>query len=66
MPDPRPAGNRHVWLGWLGLFTYALIFLNGLRFAGEFPLPYFVLGSVINAAILTTLILYLRRAYRKR
>ena len=56
------------WL-WLGVGLYTLIFLNGLRLgfanAGELPLVGIIVGEVVNGAILTTLILALRRAYKR-
>ena len=67
-PDTNSSSRNLKWL-WLGVGLYTLIFLNGLRLgfanAGEVPLVGVIVGEVINGAILTTLILALRRAYKR-
>jgi uncharacterized integral membrane protein len=60
--------RRLKWL-WIGAGTYSLIFLNGLRLglanASEFPLVVIILAEVLNGAILTTIILTLRKVYKR-
>jgi hypothetical protein len=54
---------------WIGVGLYSLIFLNGLRFgfanAGELPMVIVILGEVLNVAILTTIVLSLRKVYKR-
>ena len=67
---PPEYSDRRIlkWL-WFGVGLYSLIFLNGLRLslanAGEVPLVAVVLGDVVNGAILTALILTLRKIYKR-
>ncbi len=63
--EKSPA-RGNIRLGWIGLITYVLIALNSIRLLGDIPYQYFILGSLINGTILTLLVLYLRRAYRKK
>jgi hypothetical protein len=61
--------RRRLKLLWIGTGTYCLIFLNGLRLglenAGEVPLVAVILGEVLNGAILATIILTLRKVYKR-
>ena len=66
---PEYSDRRNLkWL-WFGVGLYSLICLNGLRLgltnAGEVPLVAVVLGNVVNGAILTALILTLRKVYKR-
>jgi hypothetical protein len=57
--------RRKLRWAWVGLGTYFLIFLNATRYASRVPYQIFILGALINAAIITVLILAMRRAYRR-
>jgi hypothetical protein len=62
--------QRRLKLAWIGAGTYFLIFLNGLRlgftYAGEVPVLVIILGELLNGAILTVIVLEIRKIYRKR
>jgi len=57
--------RRKLRWAWVGLGTYFLIFLNAIRYASRVPYQIFILGALLNAAIITVLILAMRRAYRR-
>jgi len=61
--------RRRLKLLWIGAGIYSLIFLNGIRLgfvnAGELPPVVVVLAEVVNAAILATVILTLRKVYKR-
>lgn len=50
---------------WIGLVTYILILLNVVRIADRLPYQIFVLGALFNVAIITGVVVLLRRAYKK-
>jgi hypothetical protein len=52
------------WL-WIGLGTYFLIFLNALRYATVVPYQIFILGALINGAVIVTIIMAMRRVYKR-
>jgi hypothetical protein len=61
--------RRRLKLLWIGVGTYSFIFLNGLRLglenASELPLVGIILAEVLNGAILATIILTLRKVYKR-
>lgn len=59
------AERRKLRWAWVGLGIYFLIFLNAIRYAGKVPYQIFILGALINATIITVLILAMRRGYRR-
>ena len=61
----KDAERRRIRWYWVGLGTYFLILLNVARIAGGLPYQIFVLGALLNAAIIIGIILLLRRAYRR-
>jgi len=60
--------ERRLKLLWIGVGTYSLIFLNGLRlgftYANSMPLPVLVFGELLNGAILATFIFELRKVQK--
>jgi len=60
--------RRRLKLLWIGVGTYSLIFLNGLRlgftYANSMPLPVLVFGELLNGAILATFIFELRKVQK--
>jgi hypothetical protein len=50
------ADRRRLRLLWIGGGTYFLILINGLRFFAEVPFQIVILGTVLNAMILTAFI----------
>jgi hypothetical protein len=62
---PQQNDKRRIKLLYVGLGTWFLICLNALRLASRVPYQAFVLGGVINIAVLVTFILALRNAYRR-
>jgi hypothetical protein len=54
---------------WIGVGIYSLIFLNGLRlglaYLGELPIVVIILAEALNAAILATFVLSLRKVYTR-
>jgi hypothetical protein len=63
--DSASAERRRIRLYWIGLGTYFLIFLNAIRFANRVPYQVFVLGALLNAAIIVGIFILIRRAYRR-
>jgi hypothetical protein len=59
------ADRRRLRLLWIGGGTYFLILINGLRFFAEVPFQIAILGTVVNAIILTTLIVTIRKVYKR-
>jgi len=57
--------RRRIRLLWIGLGTYFLIILNAVRIAHRVPYQLFVLGALLNVAIVTGIVILLRRAYRE-
>ncbi len=61
--------RRRLKVLWMGTGLYSLIFLNGLRLglanAGELPPVTIILAEVLNGAILTTIVLTLRKVYKR-
>jgi hypothetical protein len=57
--------RRRVRWYWIGLVTYSLILLNVVRIADMLPYQIFVLGALFNVAIITGVVVLLRRAYKK-
>jgi hypothetical protein len=53
----------------MGVGVYSFIFLNGLRLgivnAGELPLAAIIFAELLNGTILSTLIVTLRRVYKR-
>ncbi len=66
----RNSDQRRLKLLWIGGAVYFLIFVNGLRlgfaYAGEVPVLVIVLGELLNGAILTVIVLEIRKIYRAR
>jgi hypothetical protein len=61
----RDAERRKLRFAWIGLCTYIFVLLNGFRLIGKLPWQISVLGAALNAAIVTVLILAMRKSYRK-
>jgi hypothetical protein len=61
--------RRRLKMLWMGVGLYSLIFLNSLRMGlanlGQLPLIAIILGECLNAGILATFILTLRKVYKK-
>jgi len=57
--------QRRIRLLWIGFATYFFIFLNAARLAHRVPYQIFVLGALLNIAIVTAIAIFLRRAYRE-
>ena len=57
--------RRRIRMLWMGLGTYFLIFLNGVRIAPRVPYQLFVLGCLLTACVVTAVVILLRRAYRE-
>lgn len=60
--------ERRLKLLWIGVGTYSLIFLNGLRlgftYANSIPLPALIFGELLNGGILATFIFEVRKVQR--
>jgi hypothetical protein len=68
VPEQNPllmTEKRRLRFGYIGLGVYFLIFLNAIRLAPHLPLPVFVCGALINAAIVTVFVLELRKTHQK-
>lgn len=63
--DSQSAARRRIRLGWMGLGGYLLIFANAIRFAGGLPYQVLLLGQILNLAIITFIVLEIRKAYKK-
>ena len=63
--DSASSERRRIRFYWIGLGTYFLIFLNALCFAGRVPYQVFVLGALLNAAMIVGIFILIRRAYRR-
>jgi hypothetical protein len=50
---------------WVGAGLYFLIFVNGLRYFAQLPYQIVILGTAINAMILTALIVTIRKVYKR-
>ena len=59
------ADRRRICLLSIGGVTYFLILLNDFRLLGRLPLAIAVAGTLLNAAILSCLIVYIRRACKR-
>lgn len=66
----RDFDQRRLKLAWIGGAAYFLIFLNGLRIgfasAGKVPVLVIISGEFLNGAILTVIVLEIRKIYRRR
>jgi hypothetical protein len=60
------ASNRRIFLLWIGLITYCLIILNSPRLLKSSPIPVIVGGALINFALVSSIAIALRKAYRDR
>lgn len=56
---------RRLWVLWGGLLLYFLIMVNSFRYAGTIPYQFLILAALVNAAIILTIIIAIRRAYRR-
>jgi hypothetical protein len=61
----RKRARRRIRLLWIGLATYFFIFLNAVWLAHRVPYQIFVLGALLNIAIVAGIALELRRAYKE-
>jgi tetrahydromethanopterin S-methyltransferase subunit C len=61
----RKSDLRTLRVLWVGLIMYFLIMLNGLRLADKVPYQALILGSLVNAGIIISGIVAIRRV-RKR
>jgi hypothetical protein len=58
--------NGRIRLLWVGLVTYFLIFVNSARYLTSSPYQVVIVGSLINAGMITVFVVALRKAYRNR
>ncbi|MGD1212213.1 MAG: hypothetical protein ABR973_12755 [Candidatus Acidiferrales bacterium] len=61
----KMADRRTIRYLWIGLVTYFLILLNLIRIARTIPYQMLILGALLNAVILATIILTMRRIYER-
>lgn len=61
----RQADIRRIRVLWIGLGLYFLIMLNALRYARGVPYQIFILGALVNIAIIVAIIISMRRAYKR-
>jgi hypothetical protein len=61
----KEADARKIRILWIGLGIYFLIMLNALRYARGLPYPIFILGALVNIAIIVTIIVSMRRVYKR-
>jgi hypothetical protein len=59
------ADRRRLRLLWIGAATYFLILVNGLRFFAEVPYQFVLLGMIVNAIMLTALVVTIRKVYKR-
>ena len=57
--------RRKLWGLWIGLGVYFVIMLNAFRYAHRIPYQAFILGALLNVAVITSFILALRRVYKR-
>lgn len=65
-PDAsRKRDVRRLRILWIGLGMYLLIMLNAMRLADAVPYQVLILGGAINLAILATIIISIKRIYKR-
>jgi len=62
----RDAVVRRRRVLWVALVVYFLIMLNALRYVYVVPYQAVIAGSVVNMAIIVSLVLALRRTYKSQ
>jgi hypothetical protein len=61
----RQADVRRLRTLWIGLALYFLISLNGLRYVSRVPYPAAIAGELVNAAIIVTIFVAIRRVTKR-
>lgn len=61
----RQADVRKIRVLWIGLGLYFLIMLNALRYTRGVPYQIFILGALMNIAIIVAIIISMRRVYKR-
>jgi hypothetical protein len=64
-PSRNEADHRRLKILWGGLILYGLIFLNGFRYLERLPYQALIAGGVVNLAIITVILLEIRRISKK-
>ena len=60
----RETNPRRIRILWVGLGMYVLIALNAIRYVHRLPYSALAAGFLVNAAIIVTILVAIRRAYR--
>jgi uncharacterized integral membrane protein len=60
----RDAVVRRIRVLWVALVVYFLIMLNAFRYVYVAPYQAVIAGSIVNMAIIVSLVLALKRAYK--
>ena len=60
-----PLNVRRARALWIGLVVYFLITLNAFQYAGRIPYQVFVIGALLNVAILLSFVVALTRVYKR-
>ena len=61
----KAADIRRVRVLWIGSALYFLILLNAFRYIYVVPYQILVVGGLVNAAIITAIVVSMRRVYRR-
>ena len=61
----RQADVRKLTGLWIGLVTYLIIMFNSVRLAYSVPYQILIGASVVNFAIITSIIVAMRRVYKR-
>ncbi len=61
----RAADSRKMRVLWIGLVLYFLLLLNAVRYVYVLPYEVVVLGALLNFAIIVTIVVSMRRVYRR-
>jgi hypothetical protein len=65
LTGPRDQVVRRIRALWAGLAVYTLIMVNGFRLVYIVPYQAAIVGSLVNAAIVVTFVVTLKRAYKR-
>jgi hypothetical protein len=61
----RESDHRKVRVLWAVLIMYFLIMVNAFRYAYKVPYQILILASLVNAAIILSIIVTMRRIYKR-